>query len=175
VVKIGKTPVLTTDETRQLLDSIDTRTIAGKRDLALIGVMVFSFARVSAVVGMNVEDYFPKQKRWWLRLHEKGGKYHEVPAHHNAEEYVDAYIQAAGIADDKKGPLFRSLNRKRHLTGRRLRRIEVVALNKQQTQVLGHAETFAAINEKIKEYNPDEIILTPIMRRDAFLVGSLYG
>ena len=52
---------------------------------------------------MKVEDYYPNGKRWWLRLHEKGGKFHEVPAHHNAEAYLDAYIEAAGIAGDREG------------------------------------------------------------------------
>src|SRR5262245_12277222 len=84
VVKRGKTPVLTAAEARQLLDSIGPGTLAGLRDRALIGVMVYSFARVSAAVGMNVEDYFQQGKRWWFRLHEKGGKRHEVPAHHKA-------------------------------------------------------------------------------------------
>lgn len=108
VIKRGKTPVLTADEARQLLDSIDTSTVVGLRDRALIGVMVYSFARVSAVVGMRVEDYYQNGKRWWIRLHEKGGKFHEVPAHHNAEAYLDAYIRAAAIADDPKGPLLRT-------------------------------------------------------------------
>ena len=54
--------------------------------------MVYSFARVSAVIGMNGDDYYPDGKRWWFRLHEKGGKFHEVPAHHKAEEYLDAYL-----------------------------------------------------------------------------------
>lgn len=108
VIKRGKTPVLTADEARQLLDSIDTSTVIGLRDRALIGVMVYSFARVSAVVGMRVEDYYQNGKRWWIRLHEKGGKFHEVPAHHNAEAYLDAYIRAAGVAEDAKGPLFRT-------------------------------------------------------------------
>lgn len=108
VIKRGKTPVLTADEARQLLDSIDTSTLVGLRDRALIGVMVYSFARVSAVVGMRVEDYYQNGKRWWIRLHEKGGKFHEVPAHHNAEAYLDAYIRAAGIGEDAKGPLFRT-------------------------------------------------------------------
>ena len=89
----GKTPVLTAEEARQLLDAIDTRTISGLRDRALIGVLVFSFARVSAAIKMNVGDYFPQGRRMWFRLHEKGGKHHEVPAHHNAEDYVDALVR----------------------------------------------------------------------------------
>jgi site-specific recombinase XerD len=141
VVKQGKTPVLSAGEARALLDSIDTRTIAGLRDRALIGVMVFSFARVNAVIGMNVEDYFQKGKRWWFRLHEKGGKYHEVPAHHKAEEYVDAYLHAAGIGGDKKSPLFRSLDRKRRLTERRIDRREVWGMIKRRARKAGLPET----------------------------------
>ncbi len=108
VVKVGKTPVLTAEETRELLDTIDTATLLGLRDRALIGLMVYSFARVSAAVGMKVADYYTQGKRSFFRLHEKGGKYHVVPAHHVAIEYVDEYLEAAGIAGDKKGPLFRS-------------------------------------------------------------------
>jgi hypothetical protein len=44
------------------------------RDRALISVMTFAFARIGAVVAMRVENYYPKGKRWWVRLHEKGGK-----------------------------------------------------------------------------------------------------
>lgn len=75
VVKRGKSLVLDPGQARQFLDSIDSRTITGLRDRALIGVMVFSFARVYAVLGMNVEDYFPDGKLWWFRLHEKGSKW----------------------------------------------------------------------------------------------------
>jgi hypothetical protein len=66
------------------------------------------FARIGAVVAMRVEDYYPKGKRWWVRLHEKGGKRHEMPAHHTLEAYLDSYIEAAGIRDGGKAPLFRS-------------------------------------------------------------------
>jgi len=137
VVKSGRTPVLSAEETRILLDSININTIAGLRDRAIIGVMVYSFARVGAVVGMNVEDYFQEGKRWWFRLHEKGGKRHEVPAHHNAEAYVDAYLAVAKIADDRKGPLFRSLDRERDLTERRLHRLEVLAMIKRRVRQAG--------------------------------------
>ena len=78
VVKTGKTPVLQPADARLLLDTIDTSTLRGLRDRALLGVMVYSFARVSAVVGMRVEDYYQQGKRWWLRLQEKGGKHHAV-------------------------------------------------------------------------------------------------
>ena len=112
VVNRGKTTVLTAEQARELLDSIDTSTLVGLRDWALISVMTFAFARIGAVVAMKVEDYYPQGKRWWVRLHEKGGKRHEMPAHHNLEAYLDAYIAAAGIRDDGKSPLFRSAIRR---------------------------------------------------------------
>jgi site-specific recombinase XerC len=125
VVKTGKTTVLDTDQARTLLDSIDITTVVGLRDRALIALMTYSFARVSAAVAMDVEDYHPKGKRWWVRLHEKGGKRHEMPAHHNLEAYLDAYIEAAGIRDDKKCPLFRSAHgRTGVLTGNRMHRVD---------------------------------------------------
>jgi integrase/recombinase XerD len=131
IVTKGKTPVLTAGEARTLLDRIPTRTIVGLRDRALIGVLVYSFARVSAVVGMQRQDYFPQGKRWWLRLHEKGGKRHEVPAHHLAEAYLDAYL-TTGALEDPKTPLFQSVDRARRLTGRALRRREVLAMIKRR-------------------------------------------
>jgi site-specific recombinase XerD len=109
----GKTPVLTAGEARQLLDAIETTTLIGLRDRAFIGLMVYSFARIGAVVGMNVEDYYPMGKRWRIRLHEKNGKDHEVPCHHNAEAYLDAYLTAAGIGGDPKTPLFRTIDGRR--------------------------------------------------------------
>jgi integrase/recombinase XerD len=107
-IKRGKTPVLSAAQARQLLDSIDVSTVVGLRDRALIALMTFSFARVGAAVGMRVEDYFADGKRWRLRLNEKGGKVHEMPAHHNLEAYLDAFMHAAELFGAKGTPLFRS-------------------------------------------------------------------
>jgi integrase/recombinase XerD len=96
----NKPPVLTTDQARVLIESIDTSTLVGLRDRALIGVMTYAFARIGAVVSMRVEDYFANGKRWWVRLHEKGGKRHEMPAHHKPEAFLDEYIRTAAIAGD---------------------------------------------------------------------------
>ena len=104
VVKAGKTPVLSAKETRALLDGIDVTTLVGLRDRAFLGVLVYSFARVSAAVSMSVADYYTQGPRSFFRLHEKGGRYNVVPAHHTAQEYVDAYLEAAQISEDRRGP-----------------------------------------------------------------------
>ena len=124
VVKTGKTPVFEPGEVRLLLDSIDTSAISGLRDRALMGVMIYSFARVSAVVNMDVDDYYQQGKHWWLRLREKGGKHHALPVHHKAEAYLDAYLAGAGIAGERGSPLWRSLTRTREIGERRMSRVE---------------------------------------------------
>lgn len=137
VVSRGKTPVLTPGQTRQLLDSIPVEGVIGLRDRALIAVMVFSFARVSAVVGMTLSDYFPEGKRWRLRLNEKGGKRHVVPCHHIAEEYLDAFIEAAGIAGQHGLPLFRSINRSRGVSIRAMTRNDALRMVRRRVRAAG--------------------------------------
>ena len=132
VVTRGPTPVLSPAEARTLLDSIDTDSLAGLRDRALLSVMLYSFARVSAVLWMRKQDYFQQGSRGWLRFHEKGGKRHDVPAHHRAAEALDEYLEACGL-DDWKAALFQSVNRARVLTGRPLTRRVVLAMIKRRS------------------------------------------
>ena len=133
VVKRGKTPVLSADQARQLLDSIDVTELNGIRDRALIGAMVYTFARVSAVTTMRVDDYFEHGKRALaLRLHEKGGKRHEVPCHHNLTEYLEAWIQTGQIGSDQKGPLFRAIRIGHKLTDNPMAREDVLAMIKRR-------------------------------------------
>jgi integrase len=110
------------DEASTLLDSIkiakktedeqgvetEEPALVGLRDRALIGLMVYTFARINAVLQMKVRDYFVQGRRGWVRLHEKGGKEHEVPCHHNLEQYLDEYIGAAGTAGNPDAPLFQT-------------------------------------------------------------------
>jgi integrase len=100
--------------------------------------MTYAFARVGAVVAMKVEDYFANGKRWWVRLHEKGGKRHEMPAHHKLEAFLDEYLRAAGIADDNKGPLFRSVRgRTGELTGDTMHRVDAWRMIRRRAGELG--------------------------------------
>ena len=122
----GKTPVLQADEARTLIDAIDATSLPGLRDRALIGLMVYTFARVGAAVSMRVEDFYVQGRRGWVRLHEKGGKEHEMPTHHNLDRYLEEYIAAAGIVEDRKGPLFRTTRgRSGELTGNSLLQSDV--------------------------------------------------
>lgn len=108
VVNTGKTPVLDPAEWRRLIDSIPTDTVRDLRDRALIATLTYSFARITAALRMTVEDVRPHGAGWRIRLHEKGGKQHEMPCHHALAEALHAYIEVAGIAADRKGWLFRT-------------------------------------------------------------------
>lgn len=109
--KRGKTPALSAEEARQLLDSISTETLIGKRDRALIGLMTYTFARIGAATSMEVRDVFSQNRRLWVRLHEKGGKQVELPCHHSLEAFLDDFIEAAGLQGTPRAPLFQTIRR----------------------------------------------------------------
>ena len=102
--KSGEVCLSGEEQARRLIESIDTSTVVGLRDRALIGVMTYAFARIGAVVAMRSRTTI-QGKRWWVRLHEKGGKHHEMPAHHKLEAYIDEYLIGAGIARRQGSPL----------------------------------------------------------------------
>jgi site-specific recombinase XerD len=108
-VKKGKTSVLSAEEMRELLDSIDTSKLIGLRDRALIALMGYTFARVGAVVQMKVEDYYIQKRRGWVRLHEKGGKVNELPCHHNLEKFLDEWLLRSSLSAEPTAPLFPTL------------------------------------------------------------------
>ena len=108
-VKKGKTSVLDAAEMHDLLASIDTRSLIGLRDRALIALMGYTFARVGAAVGMKVGDFYVQNRRGWVRLHEKGGKVTELPCHHNLDQYLEEWITAAALAGKPDAPLFPTL------------------------------------------------------------------
>ena len=111
LITTGKTPVLTAEEARRLLDRLDPSPLIGLRDRALLSLMVYGFVRISAALAMWVADYYTQGKRSFFRLHEKGGKYLVLPAHHMAQAWTDDYIDRAGLAANPQGPLFPSAGR----------------------------------------------------------------
>ena len=143
VVVQGATPVLSGHEAQQLLDAIETDSVRGCRDRALLSVMLYSFARISAVLGMYRDDYRMRGSQAWLRLHEKGGKRLDIPAHHLAALALDAYIAAGALTDSHDAPLFQSIDGRRdRLTGSRLQRRNALQMVKRRALSAGvSAET----------------------------------
>ena len=156
--KIGITPIMEAKEMRVLLDSTPTTRrikiarnhgggykevadIKGLRDRAAMAIMGYTFARVSAVVGLTRRDYRLEGKRARLRLLEKGNKEQLVWLHHEAEAYLDAYIAAAGI-DDGEAPLFQSLDKAHKLTGEAISRRDMLRVVKARCIAAGLSEAF---------------------------------
>ncbi len=137
IVRKGKTPVLSPEEAKKLLDSIETTAAAGLRDRALIAGMIFSFARIGAMVAMNVGDYYQQGKYAWFRLSEKGGKRHEVPVHHKAREFMDEYRAALGAFADPKSPLFRTVDPEGNITSVRFDRKAALTMVKRRAKKAG--------------------------------------
>ncbi|NEI67774.1 tyrosine-type recombinase/integrase [Rhizobium leguminosarum] len=134
----GKTPVLAPEEARQLLDSIPTDTLIGKRDRALIGLMTYTFARIGAASTMEVRDVYVQNRRLWVRLHEKGGKNVELPCHHSLETYLDEYIEAANLKDAPRAPLFQTVSKgTASLSGNPLPQQSAYAMIQRRAKVAG--------------------------------------
>jgi len=158
----GKTPILTAAEAKRLIESIETDSLVGLRDRALIAVMIYSFARISAAVGMDIEDLVQTAGRSWLRLHEKGGKVHEMPAHHRLLEHLDTYLAAIG-PQDAKSPLFRSaLGRTGKLGDQRLSRHDAYAMVRRRA-------TGAGVVEKIGNHSFRGTGITTFLLNDGTL------
>lgn len=109
VRRVGSTPVLAGEEARQLLDSFDTSSLWGLRDRALVATMVYTFARVRAALSLKVGDYEVRGRRGYLRLAEKGGKLIDAPCHHELDGYIEAWLEASGLAGQRKHALFPSI------------------------------------------------------------------
>lgn len=136
----GKTRMPTREEAKQFLAAIPTDNVVGLRDRALIGTLLYTFARVGAATAMHVGDYYPVGRRWWVRLHEKGGRHHEMPCHHILQGWLDAYIAAAGIEADTRGPLFRTAEgRAARLTATAMTQPDVYRMIGRRAEVAGVA------------------------------------
>jgi integrase/recombinase XerD len=134
----GKTPILSDEEMRVLFAQFDETKLADLRDRAMLSVMVYSFARASALTKLRVRDYYRQGSSAWFVLSEKGGKQNKVPAHHQAAEAVERYIAVAGIANERDAPLFRSIvGRGTKLSERALSRENVFAMVRRRATAVG--------------------------------------
>ena len=142
VVKKGKTPVLTAEEARYLSTASTPCTLIGLRDRALIAVMVYSFARIGAVVGMKVEDYYQKASAAGFGCTKKAASSTKCPPITTPKTYLTNTSKRPGIAADRKAPLFRSAaGRTGTLTDQALRRNNALDMVKRRAKAVGPVRT----------------------------------
>ncbi|MCJ8331753.1 MAG: tyrosine-type recombinase/integrase [Lentisphaeria bacterium] len=134
----GATPVLAPHQVLTLIESIETDTNKGMRDRTMIAVMAYVFARVSAVCSLKVNDYHDRNGVKYLRLHEKGGKEHLMPVHHELINYLDAYLIKTGLHKEPATPLFRSFRgRSDDLTAKAIGRVSTYRMIKKRALACG--------------------------------------
>lgn len=133
----GKTPVLIEDDARAILAAIETDTLIGLRDRALLSLMTTSLARVGAVVKMQVRDFQELPAGAQYRLEEKGGREKVMEAHPETERYVREYLVAAELEEAREAPLFQSVDQRGRVTGRPLDSNDVLRMTKRRAAAVG--------------------------------------
>jgi site-specific recombinase XerD len=135
----GKTPEITVEQARRLLNSIDTSTVVGLRDRAAIALLIYTAARVGAVAKLRLGDVQHDGSQYLLRFSEKGGKSREIPVRHDLERFIQEYIDAAAIREEpKESPLLRSAaGKEKRLTARPMTGIFLGAMLKRRLKDVG--------------------------------------
>jgi integrase/recombinase XerD len=108
-VQKNSTPSLTQKQAIALLEAIPTATLQGVRDFALMSVFFLTGCRVSAVVAARVGDLEHDGVEHYLHVTEKRDKKRRKILL-DAARAVRAYVERAGIGEDREGPLFRPLS-----------------------------------------------------------------
>ena len=137
----GKTPILEAEDVRALFASIGTEDVVDLRDRAILSLMLYTFARVGAVVKMDGRHYEASSARASVALHEKRGRFHRVPCHHLLHEAMEAFLSVSPAGP--RTPVFRSAERaldeegRRQLSRRRIQSRSVIAMVKRRAAAVG--------------------------------------
>lgn len=93
----GKTPEITVSGARTLLASLDTASVVGLRDRAIVAILIYTAARAGAVATLKRGSFYHGGDQWMLHFDEKGGKSREIPVRHDLERMLFEYIDAGGL------------------------------------------------------------------------------
>jgi integrase/recombinase XerD len=134
----GRTPEITTDQARALLQSIDLNSPADYRDKALIATLIFTAARAGAIAKLQIRDFINEGTQFSLRFHEKGGKQRNIPVRHDLQTLLNSYLDTIDPARiGKDVPLFRTLSRKGVLSYSRVSGIDICRMVKRRLLAAG--------------------------------------
>ena len=107
----GRTPAISDAQAKRLLDAPPTDTLKGKRDRAILAILLYHALRRAELCSLKVKDYAERRGIKTLRVHGKGGKLRYVPVHPKAVALLEEYLDVAGHRLDMAGSLFRAARR----------------------------------------------------------------
>ncbi len=108
----GKTPALSDGQAKQLANAPRSDTLKGKRDRAILAVLLYHALRRAELCSLRVKDYAERRGIKHLRVHGKGGKIRYVPVHPRAIVLLEEYLDSVIHRSDADGPLFRPVRSK---------------------------------------------------------------
>ncbi len=111
----GKTPALSDAQARQILCAPDTATLKGKRDRAILSVLLYHGLRRAELCALSRRDIEQRRGVNHLRVEGKGGKVRYVPLHQGAAVAIQEYLDA-GTSNADNAPLFRSMRANQRLS-----------------------------------------------------------
>jgi site-specific recombinase XerD len=111
----GKTPALGDHQARELLNAPDPETLKGKRDRAMLSMLLYHGLRREELTTLSVKDITQRRGVLHVRVHGKGGKTRYLPLHPGTTGLVSEYVEALGHGGDPSSPLFRPV--RNNLTG----------------------------------------------------------
>jgi integrase/recombinase XerD len=135
---LSHTPIFEPEEIKSFMDSLEPVSLIEFRDRALFSTMLYTWARVSAVIALQVEDYYLRKGNRWLRLKEKRGNINEVPVHSVARNAIDEWLRESGLNESPAMPLFPAFSENRELiTSRHMTRVNVWGLVQTRARAAG--------------------------------------
>ena len=107
----GRTPAISDAQAKRLLNAPPPETLKGRRDRAILAILLYHALRRAELCSLRVKDYAERRGIKTLRVHGKGGKLRYVPVHPKAVALLEEYLDAAGQRLDVTGALFRAARR----------------------------------------------------------------
>jgi len=118
----GKTPALTPQQVRAMLDAPDTKTLIGVRDRAILHVYFFTGGRCSEPAALKVKDFRQDGEYWVLEMTGKGDKTNTIAIHVECQIALREYLYVSGHDRDRNAPLFLAAQSGKNLGGAMSRR-----------------------------------------------------
>lgn len=109
----GKTPAVSDDQARRLLNAPSADTLKGKRDRAILASLLYHGLRREELCGLKLKDILLRRGIMHFCIHGKGGKIRYVPIHPKAMGFIEEYLEASGHRNDLNGHLFRPVKNNR--------------------------------------------------------------